>query len=405
MASEVHPVECVIFGGGIAGLWLLDELRRAGRSAVLLEANALGAGQTIWSQGIIHGGLKYTLDGLMNASAAAIKDMPSFWRECLAGKREPDLSAARVKSECCYLWRTDSMASKLGMIGARVGLRTSSESVEEDDRPAALEGCPGTVARVAEPVIDTASVLSALARRNEARIAAYDPSRLKVERAGLSGWDITIIEPASEQSLTLRATRRVFLTAGNGNGELAARFGLPDARESMQVRALRMVMVRGDAGRLPELNGHCVDGARTRVTITSAIDSGGRRVWQVGGELAERGAAMSESELIAAAKRELASVLPAFTPDAYEYTTYESPRAEIQNKGKRPESSGWVEREGVVRAWPTKLVLAPMLAVELVGTLPEGSAESSDVESALIGWTRPEVAAYPWENPEGWSRG
>lgn len=405
MASEIHPVECVIFGGGIAGLWLLDELRRAGRSAVLLESRALGTGQTIWSQGIIHGGLKYTLDGLMNASATAIRDMPSFWRECLAGKREPDLSAARVKSECCYLWRTDSMSSKLGMIGARVGLRTSSETVEEVDRPPALAGCPGTVARVAEPVIDTASVLSALARRNEAWIAAYELSRLNVERAGSSVWDITIVDPVTGQHVTLRATQRVFLTAGNGNGELSERFGLSDARESMQVRALKMVMVRGDAERLPELHGHCVDGARTRVTITSAIDSRGRRVWQVGGEIAERGAAVSAAELVAMAKQELASVLPSFTSDAFEYATYEAPRAEIQNNGKRPESSGWVEREGVVRAWPTKLVLAPMLAVELVGMLPEGSAEASDSGSALNGWTRPEVAAYPWEKPAGWSRG
>ena len=50
-------VEVVIFGGGIAGLWLLDELHRAGMTTLLLEAHELGSGQTIASQGIIHGGL------------------------------------------------------------------------------------------------------------------------------------------------------------------------------------------------------------------------------------------------------------------------------------------------------------------------------------------------------------
>lgn len=405
MASDVHPVECVIFGGGIAGLWLLDELRRAGRSAVLLESNALGAGQTIWSQGIIHGGLKYTLDGLMNASASAVRDMPTLWNDCLAGRREPDLSGATVKSACCYLWRTESMTSKLGMIGARIGLRTSSESIANDERPAALAGCPGTVSRVAEPVIDTASVLGALARRNESSIAAYHPRRLDVQRAGPQGWEIAIADPATDRRVTLHATQRVFLTAGNGNAALSARFGLPDAQESMQVRPLRMMMVRGAADALHELYGHCVDGARTRVTITSAIDSRGRRVWQVGGELAERGAEMSEPELIGLAKHELESVLPAFSPREFEYGTYLAPRAEIQNKGKRPESSGWMERDGVVRAWPTKLVLAPLLAQELVGALPMERGALSDIGAALNGWTRPKVAAYPWEREEGWTRG
>ncbi|MHC4787348.1 MAG: FAD-dependent oxidoreductase, partial [Planctomycetota bacterium] len=53
----------VIFGGGGAGLWLLDTLLTRGHRAVLLEANRLGQGQTACAQGILHGGLKYTLNG------------------------------------------------------------------------------------------------------------------------------------------------------------------------------------------------------------------------------------------------------------------------------------------------------------------------------------------------------
>ena len=50
-------LDVVIFGGGAAGLWLLDVLREAGFGVLLLEADRLGTGQTIASQGIIHGGL------------------------------------------------------------------------------------------------------------------------------------------------------------------------------------------------------------------------------------------------------------------------------------------------------------------------------------------------------------
>ena len=51
-------LDVLIFGGGAAGLWCLDRFRRAGYHAILLEAKALGRGQTIQAQGIIHGGGK-----------------------------------------------------------------------------------------------------------------------------------------------------------------------------------------------------------------------------------------------------------------------------------------------------------------------------------------------------------
>ena len=113
--------DLIIFGGGVAGLWLLDEAVRNGYSAILVEASALGSGQTVASQGIIHGGLKYTLQGLLTGSATAIREMPLVWRECLAGQRQPDLTDTPVRSDYCYLWRTESVSSRLGMIGARFG--------------------------------------------------------------------------------------------------------------------------------------------------------------------------------------------------------------------------------------------------------------------------------------------
>ena len=42
-------VDVAIFGGGVAGLWLLNRLHREGYQALLLEADRLGAGQTRYS--------------------------------------------------------------------------------------------------------------------------------------------------------------------------------------------------------------------------------------------------------------------------------------------------------------------------------------------------------------------
>ncbi|MCZ6835340.1 MAG: FAD-dependent oxidoreductase, partial [Planctomycetota bacterium] len=90
---DIGPIQfdVVIFGGGATGLWMLESLIRLDYRVVLLESGDLGSGQTIASQGIIHGGLKYTLSGLFTSSAKAIREMPGIWRQCLAGESQPDL--------------------------------------------------------------------------------------------------------------------------------------------------------------------------------------------------------------------------------------------------------------------------------------------------------------------------
>src|SRR5258708_22259578 len=118
-------LDVLIFGGGAAGLWLLDRLSRRGDRVLLMEARQLGRGQTIASQGIIHGGLKYTLHGLLTSAAREIRDMPGIWRQCLARARTPDLRHTRLRAPACHLWRSDSLRSRLGMLGAHVGLQVA----------------------------------------------------------------------------------------------------------------------------------------------------------------------------------------------------------------------------------------------------------------------------------------
>ena len=51
-------VDNLIIGGGVAALWLNAQARQAGLNT-LLVAPDLGGGQSLLSQGIIHGGTKY----------------------------------------------------------------------------------------------------------------------------------------------------------------------------------------------------------------------------------------------------------------------------------------------------------------------------------------------------------
>ena len=128
--------DVVIFGGGVAGLWLLDELVRRGHDAVLLESSRLGTGQSIAAQGIIHGGLKYSLAGSTTGSALGVKQMPGVWADCLAGRRDPDLGDVTVRSQTCLLWRGKSLGSRLGFLGARLGLEVTPRMISPAERPA-----------------------------------------------------------------------------------------------------------------------------------------------------------------------------------------------------------------------------------------------------------------------------
>ncbi len=410
-------MEVVIFGGGAAGLWLLDELSRRGRRAVLLEAHALGTGQTVAAQGIIHGGLKYTLGGLLTNSATSIREMPALWRRCLDGQREPNLSNVRRRSNECYLWRTDSLSSRLGMLGAQFGLRVAPQSVSDDDRPEILRGCPGTVARLPEQVISTVSLIEVLAARNRERLLKIDPARVAFEYGQPGEVESIRLGRANGDHLELHP-RVVIFTAGAGNSALRRSVGL--TVEAMQRRPLHMVLLRGR--RLPAFQGHCVDGAKTRVTITSDLDAAGRTVWQIGGQIAEEGVAWDARTLLAKARQELRTVLPGIDLPAVKWSTYRVDRAEgIVPGGKRPESVQIRHDGNCLTAWPTKLALVPQLVTEMVKAvsrldrIASERADSNAAENPSSGfrasrswerlpstWPRPDVALPPWETAAHW---
>ncbi|MCH7602027.1 MAG: FAD-dependent oxidoreductase [Planctomycetes bacterium] len=403
-------LEVVIFGGGGAGLWLLDALVRDGYDVLLLESDALGSGQTIASQGIIHGGLKYTLTGMFTSSARAIREMPLIWRRSLAGEHPPDLSKTKLRSEFCYLWQTGSLSSRVAMIGARAGLRVRPRSLSREQRPPILADCPGTVARLDEQVIEPISLLSDLADQHRDRILKIDAvNGLEFDSAksGVSGGVIRLINPDTGEPLELKP-RDVILTAGEGNAQLRRSMGLSSSE--MQTRPLHMVMVRGGRGSLPLLNGHCVDGRSTRLTITSTTDYAERTVWQIGGQIAERGVSMEPAELISFAASELRDVIPGFNVpgagvnlDELEWNTYRVNRAEQASAGGHRPADVHVKREGrTITAWPTKLALVPRMASLIQDLLEAPSGGGSIDRATLVGWPRPGIALPPWERQDTW---
>ncbi len=383
----------------MAGLWLLDELHRRRFRVLLVEQKALGTGQTIASQGILHGGLKYMLGGAASRSAQAAAETTELWRACLEGRCVPDLRAVRILSPCCYLWRSESLMSWAGLAAASHLLRTTVKKVAARERPACLASCPGEVLRVEEPVIDTASLLHVLADAHANRILCAGEN-VNVEFSTSQPGRVNEVRwaPSSSETSVAISPSLIIFAAGEGNEDLRRRVGL--SSEMMQRRPLHMVMIRGN---LPSLFGHCVHGNKTRVTITSATDSRNRVVWQVGGEIAEKGVDATPADLIAFAWTELTEVLPDLNLRNMEWATYRIHRAEQKSLGGfRPDGPTWRQEGNVITAWPTKLVLAPALARSIVDSLGEPGKYADDIDEAPSDWPGFEVAQPPWETQSIW---
>ena len=135
-----HPLstDVLIVGGGVAGLWLNARLRREGFSTLLLERDTLGGGQSVKSQGIIHGGAKYALHGALTGASEAIADMPRRWREALDGQGELDLAGVRLLSEAHYLWSPGTLAGNLTSFFASKAVRGRVDQVKGEALPPAL---------------------------------------------------------------------------------------------------------------------------------------------------------------------------------------------------------------------------------------------------------------------------
>ena len=262
----------------------------------------------------------------------------------------------------------------------------------------------GPVCKLAEQVLSPAGFLANLRTRNLDRLLAVGPDGVRFTTGGGGVRAATLTGPRGR---VLRvAPRHVALTAGAGNAELLSRLGLPGTpgTPTMQRRPLHMTLVRG--ADLPPLNGHCVDGAKTRVTVTSDTQfspdgRAGRVVWQVGGQLAEDGVNLSPRDLIARAASELAAAVPGVDLAGCEWATYRVDRAEGAAGGVRPDDAQLFTVGNVHACWPTKLALAPVLAARLAGAVGDGRqsgvSERQTTPPAPADWPRPAVAAPPWE--------
>jgi hypothetical protein len=387
---EAAEIDVAVFGGGIAGLWLLNRLRTLGFDAHLFEKNALGAGQTIASQGIIHSGVKYTFDDVKRPQSEALSSMPKIWMDCIAGRGEVNLRGTEILAEHQLMFTTGGLLNRVAGAVATKALRSDVSTVDRSDLPEVFQASEfrGKVYRLEEPVLATKTVLAALCNS-----ATYRAEAGIIHRTGER---VTEILLGGGARIDLRPRACIF-TSGEGNEWFAGKLGM-EITKVAQRRPLRMFLARGLPHKLFAHN--LVPEPKPRVTVTTH-NLNGEHVWYLGGNLAEKAVGMSRSDALRWAQLEMTELFPWLNWKRVHWAIHDVDRAEPLANKFLPSGPTITTIGNAALAWPTKLALAPALTLQALRWLEQLGVTPSHKET-ILPLPSAEPAQYPWEEVREW---
>lgn len=392
MSSSTVHVDVLFVGGGIAGLWLLNCVRKAGYSALLVEAERIGAGQSGASQGFVVHRPRTGATVPTDKEAAELASVVGRWRALLDGSEVPDLSTVRVLSEHPLRW-TIPEAQKRGLLDRllRRGAPTAQAPVETGfDIPEILRhplrrGSLGTQEGF---IVDNRSLLGAL----------LDPVRdalLHTQGAAVMARDGGFSVRIEEREPVVVRARRTVYTTGVGANLLGS--------VSLQVWHQQMVMIRGE-GLADDLYVNAVDETgRRRFNISAHRDAEGRPVWYYGGAMVEAGQQVDAAQQIRNCRRDLATHFPWLALTGLEYAAHRVDRAAVRlRNGLALLPQLRTEGQHVV-AWPTNLSTMPLLGDRMLAMLRRERIEPRPADlRPLADWPQPALAPAPWDEVAAW---
>lgn len=374
-------VPVAIIGGGIAALWTLAKLRANGISAYLFCDQSLGGEQTMASQGMIHGGQRYSLQGMLTNHASISARMPKIWDDALEGKGEIDLSKTKILSNHQYLWSPGSLASNITGYFASKAMNASVKPLKQSEYPRALafKKFKGKVYELPEIVLDIKSLVQNIYDDHKDFIYFISNEKLVWNNEQLK-IELNEYEIVAEQ---------VIFAAGLGNEKFLDL--VREKREIYQRRPLKQILVKSveDA-----FYGHAImTDPRPRITVSAhPLDDG--YCWYLGGYVASKDPNLSDDQAIDFAYQELKELFPETDWKSKSWGALYIDRAEPKAESGFLPDEPFVKAFGnVIVSYPTKLTFAPE-----TGTKVMEHISSRNKFNEVLPLAKPKVALYPWEN-------
>jgi hypothetical protein len=374
-----HQADIVVFGAGIAGLWVANHFKALGYDVLVLEANEIGGGQSIASQGIIHSGLKYALSCKINALAKSISAMPDLWRAALKGEGNVDLSKARMNADSQYLLIPSGFMGGLIGLVTKQALGSRVREVPKAEWPQEIQnsGFRGSMIYMDEPVLNISSVISVLSsnlNKSVKHIDAYD-------------------DPIGFLKLHNIAAQHIIFTSAASNAEIAKKLQ-HDAGLETQKRPLLMGLMKNAPF---EIYAHMVGPSDKPVaTITTHKAEDGSLVWYLGGAIAERAKEADPAEVYKSTKDAFKKYFPKLNLSDVEWATLPIDRVEGKSEtdGWMPDTPTIHQINDIFYCWPTKLTFAPLLAQRLAEKI---TAKPSGIKTDWSFLPDAIIAKAPWD--------
>lgn len=384
MTAPEQNVDIVIFGAGIAGLWILNLLKSQGYCVLLLEKDAIGCGQTIAAQGIIHSGLKFSLAGKVNALAKSISAMPDRWRGAIAGNGDVDLSKAKLNAVSQHLLIPPGFFGGLTKLITQKALGQNVYEIPKSEWPENLKvsGFKGTLIHMDEPVLDIPLTLRALAepyKDSIKKIGALDP------------------EDYLKQN-NIKPKFKIFTSAAFNHHY--AQKQKHDHGLQTQHRPLLQGMMKNAP--FP-LFAHLVGKAdKPVISITTHTLDNGTLIWYLGGTVAERNKQANPNDVYKDSLTAFKKYLPDMNLNKVEWAILPIDRVEGKSKTDSwmPDTPTIHDTPDALYCWPTKLTFAPLLGDMVVKKLDERGIKPSGYK---IDFSHLENAGYtktPWQKKE-----
>ena len=413
--TEPIALDVLIIGGGIMGLWLLNELGQAHYSVVLLERGALGGGQTCHSHVYLHRGHLYREVAL----ASRLQGVQALWDRWFQNHVPPPFGLP----PSYFGFRNLADAQQVAQSWDHPALTLTYQSTSV---PAALQaGGLKVVLESPEICLEGEWLVHELSQSVQPFISQIEETRdILVNSTTRTVEEVRVTMPQG-RSLTFRP-KALVLAAGEGNQtllDLLSRGHEPlrqRVRDAQQIRRSHMLVVKDVQGNVLEpLVG--IFPSFLGLFIVSRI-SNGATVWLISDY---RGPRLSSDEdrakytaqwwlpEVVAALRELAPPYFQQQPDRLQWGIYEAPKAEggvernVPYHGLPHQGLPHEERieqfglQNVWTVWPTKLTLAPQASAEVLRHLQQLIPLGSPWHSIPAAWTErrvlPSVAQERWK--------